>query len=239
MTWPDVVRSVMARIHDGQAQDKELRAKWREKMTRVILRGFLKGDPIFSDHQEIDPEDAGLMERVAEQHARMTLSGDIDMIEIEFLDISDPNDRFFRIGTNPAGMGRSGRDQMSEPNLTGKYILLPDHSVREEPDLLAWARWMETADRHVRKENVGPWWVSTVFLGLDHGYGSLFDRDVPPVLFETMVFLETIERPITIGDHTRMCHDTLDDITHRYSTWEEALKGHNAIAARLRAALAG
>ena len=26
MTWPDVVRSVEARIHDGRAQDHELRA---------------------------------------------------------------------------------------------------------------------------------------------------------------------------------------------------------------------
>ena len=30
MTWPDVIRSVEARIHDGQARDKELRAIWRE-----------------------------------------------------------------------------------------------------------------------------------------------------------------------------------------------------------------
>jgi hypothetical protein len=72
--------------------------------TRVVVRGFLKGDPVFSDHQEIDPEDDSLMERVAKQHARMALAGDIDMIEIEFLDEPDPNQRFFRIGTNPAGM---------------------------------------------------------------------------------------------------------------------------------------
>ena len=71
---------------------------------RVIVRGFLKGDHVFSDHQEIDPEDDGLIRRVADQHIRMTAAGEVDMIEIEFLDEPDPNQRFFRIGTNPARM---------------------------------------------------------------------------------------------------------------------------------------
>lgn len=74
-------------------------------MIRVIMRGFLKGDPVFTDHQEIDPDDIeGLIGRVAEQHARMMAAGEIDMIEIEWLDEPDPLQRFFRIGTNPAGM---------------------------------------------------------------------------------------------------------------------------------------
>lgn len=72
---------------------------------RVIVRGFLKGIPIFSDHQEIALDDMeGAIGRAGEQHARMTLAGDIDMIEIEFPDEPNPNQRFFRIGTNPAGM---------------------------------------------------------------------------------------------------------------------------------------
>ncbi len=37
--------------------------------------------------------------------------------------------------------------------------------------------------RRVRQRTVGPYWVSTVFLGLDHQImGSL------PILFETMIF---------------------------------------------------
>jgi hypothetical protein len=40
-----------------------------------------------------------------------------------------------------------------------------------EPDLLTWARWFETADRRVAVTEVGVYSVSTVFLGLDHGFG--------------------------------------------------------------------
>lgn len=72
--------------------------------TRVIVRGFLKGSHVFSDHQELDADKPGFTRRIAEQHARMTLAGDIDMIEIEFLDEPDPNQRFLRIGTNPLDM---------------------------------------------------------------------------------------------------------------------------------------
>lgn len=40
MTWPDVIRSVQARIHDGRAQDGELRAKWRERMPEAGRQQF-------------------------------------------------------------------------------------------------------------------------------------------------------------------------------------------------------
>ncbi len=39
--------------------------------------------------------------------------------------------------------------------------------------------------KRIRQKTVGPYWVSTVFLGLDHQFvGSL------PILFETMIFKE-------------------------------------------------
>src|SRR6188508_2453573 len=50
--------------------------------------------------------------------------------------------------------------------------------------------------------------VSTVFLVHNHQWGS-----GPPLLFETMVF------------------GTDDDMTERYSTWDEAQVGHDAIVA--------
>jgi hypothetical protein len=51
--------------------------------------------------------------------------------------------------------------------------------------LMTWATWFETAVRQVLRETIGHegGTVSTVFLGLDHNYGS-----GPPVLWETMVF---------------------------------------------------
>jgi len=90
-------------------------------------------------------------------------------------------------------------------NGPGRYVLDVDgRTPVEEPDLLAWGRWMETADRHVRETMQGDNRVSTVFLGLDHQFG-----EGRPILFETMVFG---------GPH--------DGEQDRYSTWVEAAVGH-------------
>lgn len=67
--------------------------------------------------------------------------------------------------------------------MTDKYILngtIP----RPCDDLLEWARWFETAERHVAVEDTGNERISTIFLSLDHSFG----RDATPVLWETMVF---------------------------------------------------
>jgi len=66
--------------------------------------------------------------------------------------------------------------------------------------------------RRVAEDTVDGKWVSTVFLGLDHQYG-----DGPPLVFETMVF-----------------HDGDGREEWRYSTWDEAVTGHQAIVAALR-----
>jgi len=90
---------------------------------------------------------------------------------------------------------------------TGKYIL-QDKKPVEEPDLLKWAQWYETADRHIKKTDLpNDVHVSTVFLSIDHGYSSIFGG--PPILFETMIFG---------GEH--------DMYQERYSTYEEAEEGH-------------
>ena len=88
---------------------------------------------------------------------------------------------------------------------TRHLYILDGKTPVPEPDLSTWARWFEDADRivaHTVRENVS---VSTVFLGLDHSF-----HEGPPILFETMVF-----RSGQSGDDMA-----------RYSTWEEAEKGH-------------
>ena len=87
--------------------------------------------------------------------------------------------------------------------MTDKYILINGKPV-PEPDLMKWGTWMQTGDRIVQQDDVDGVKVSTVFLGLDHNFG-----DGEPVLYETMVF----------GGK----HDGFDE---RYSTLEEAEKGH-------------
>src|SRR5262245_15434810 len=73
-------------------------------------------------------------------------------------------------------------------------------------DVIEWGSWFQTADRKVAKTQIDDVTVSTVFLGLDHGYGGRV------LLFETMVFG---------GEHDRMCE--------RSATWEEAERVHKHV----------
>ena len=88
--------------------------------------------------------------------------------------------------------------------MSDKYILDGKIPVPCD-DLLTWGRWMQFADRHVAKNEIGDLWVSTVFLGLDHQWGN-----GSPLLFETMIF----------GD------DKWEDYQERCSTWEQAEAQH-------------
>lgn len=95
----------------------------------------------------------------------------------------------------------------------GRYVLDANGVPVEEPDLMKWAQWLETADRRVAVDTVNHFRVSTVFLGLDHRFG----RRGPPLLFETMVFYEGTAR---------------DQLCCRYATREQAEQGHKEIVAR-------
>lgn len=98
-----------------------------------------------------------------------------------------------------------------------KYILAPDHTIIPEPDLLAWAYWMETADRRVdHTVLIDGSEVSTVFLGLDV---TLFSDE--PRTFETAWF------------------DKAGDIRGlwRSRTWEEAFSTHQLALVSAREAL--
>lgn len=65
------------------------------------------------------------------------------------------------------------------------------------------------APRHVGNTQVGEQWVSTVWLGLDHGFGG-----GPSLIFETLVF-------------------PLQERMERYATKAEAEEGHARIVAEL------
>lgn len=101
---------------------------------------------------------------------------------------------------------------------SGRYILDENKIAHDEPDLMKWAEWFETADRTVSKTQFGEHLVSTVFLGLNHQYG-----EGPPLLFETMVF----------NDGSGEDFDIM-----RYTTHAQALAGHDQMAAKVRDELA-
>lgn len=88
-----------------------------------------------------------------------------------------------------------------------------------EGQRISMARWTELFEdpdyRVVAQELVADrWWVSTVWLGLDHG----FDMTAAPIIFETMVF-----------DHGRDAEGAArfhDLEQERYSTETDARLGH-------------
>jgi hypothetical protein len=87
---------------------------------------------------------------------------------------------------------------------SGYYILQGKLAVPCD-DLMTWGRWMETHDRRVGFDTVGPYEISTVFLGLDHQFGVGL-----PILFETMIFA---------GNFSDLYQD-------RCGTWQEAVEMH-------------
>jgi len=84
---------------------------------------------------------------------------------------------------------------------------------------------MDPAYKVVEQTDIGPYWVSTVWLGLDHNWW-----DGPPLIFETMVFAngqrdDPDERGLTDFD------------MHRWSTEEEARRGHEEVCTLVRATM--
>ncbi|MEJ6847522.1 hypothetical protein V3589_15040 [Sinorhizobium fredii] len=110
------------------------------------------------------------------------------------------------------------------------YILDDNRQPVPEENLLAWARWYEEADRHVAETFTELFWVSTVFLGIDHNF---WDRG-PPILFETMVF-ENKPHLMEIFGKLREIHSKHDGECWRYATWDDAEAGHNAVVKRILA----
>jgi hypothetical protein len=84
------------------------------------------------------------------------------------------------------------------------------------------AVWHEYRRKHKRVAftQLPDCWVSTTFLGMDHGWSG-----DPPILFETMAFK---------GQYSDGTVNDLD-YTDRYATWDEAVAGHAATVEKIRA----
>lgn len=101
------------------------------------------------------------------------------------------------------------------------YARLDGHKVVEvdtstDESLKEWAQWFEKREnrrvRHTLINKRRHIFVSTVFLGIDHGFQE-------KLWFETMIFGTSI-----------------DQAMDRYATWEEAEKGHEKMVRRARQA---
>lgn len=94
------------------------------------------------------------------------------------------------------------------------YILDDDHRVVKTDNMSVWAVFMSNKKRRVDYTDVGDVEISTVFLGLNHRYIG----GGPPLLFETMIFG---------GEHDQYCY--------RYSSWDDAVVGHEMAVKMVKA----
>ena len=83
-------------------------------------------------------------------------------------------------------------------------------------NLFKWAKAFEKSNRRVRKTYINDYYISTVFLGLEHNFSG--DE---PLLFETMIF-STADKILALGRD----FDADTGYQSRCSTWRQALKMH-------------
>lgn len=117
--------------------------------------------------------------------------------------------------------------------------ILKDHIPVEVEDGAEAFRWRDAnwQDCTVGKTYIGHIEVSTVFLILDHSFGM-----GRPILFETMVFGFDDWVRIWVShpkDHRRVPTPKPppppDRFQERYSSWDEAQKGHDRMVAQIKA----
>jgi hypothetical protein len=90
------------------------------------------------------------------------------------------------------------------------YILDEEHRPVPCTDIMVWGPWFQNFEnRRVARTRIGDSEISTVFLGMDHGFRQ-------HLWFETMVF-----------------GGTLDGEQDCYETWEQAEQGHEAMVRRV------
>lgn len=74
-------------------------------MIRLAIRGYAAGVVQFEYRLESDENGLKqLLPGLAEKHGLALAEHRLHMIEIEFLDEPNPNERFFRFGSDPSGM---------------------------------------------------------------------------------------------------------------------------------------
>lgn len=98
--------------------------------------------------------------------------------------------------------------------MSDKYIL-EGHKIVACDNLFEWAQWFENADRRVAETILGDVRISTVFLGLNHSFGSVLNHNRVPLVFETMIFGGILNLEM-----------------ERYPTWQDAEEGHKRWVAK-------
>ena len=114
-----------------------------------------------------------------------------------------------RLGLNRRRERHGLRSLRAQKAMSGQYILKGGFPVKA-PNLLVWALWFENSQNRIVEHTTlldGEVEVSTIFLGLDHGW--TWGEPGTPVLYETIIFG---------GDHS--------NYQERYCTRRQAKEGH-------------
>ena len=105
-----------------------------------------------------------------------------------------------------------------------------ERTYDREGRLLSWDEYLDMKYhdpeyRRIGSDMIGDFWVSTVWLGIDHDLSG----QGPPLIFETMVF--TGPKDPRAADPRPLGEDVYQQ---RYATEAEARAGHAAVVAALR-----
>jgi hypothetical protein len=100
--------------------------------------------------------------------------------------------------------------------IDSRYYLLDDDNQPHPVDFEEMCAWRRSTENFnvLRKDDVAGVVVSTIFLGIDHGFG-----DGLPVLWETMVFRREADGSINYTD--------IDG--ERYTSHADAIAGHTSV----------
>ena len=106
------------------------------------------------------------------------------------------------------------------------WVLDSDHTPRAVTfeEYVEWMKLDFDQTRRVAKDKVGLVGISTVFLTVNYNW----DPAGPPLLFETMIFAPSSDW------HGGPDDEWGNNECWRYSTWDEAVAGHERIVAALR-----
>lgn len=124
----------------------------------------------------------------------------------------------------------------------GQYILDDNGNPVKCNNVLTFAMWLEKSgsQRVVGQHTVGDYFISTVFLGLDHN----FSDTGPPILYETMAFSSELQEKEFLGKKIKMMLEITDvdeseeNSQWRFSTKKEAKEWHYKVVKAATIAMA-
>lgn len=116
------------------------------------------------------------------------------------------------------------------------WYILGNHGQIIKTDVATASQWLSIREnKRIAYTEIGHLFVSTVFLGLDHGMPSRGNGS--PILFETMTFHQELSDIGTAGEDRSPFHEEYMEGFCRYTTRTQALLGHTEILATLETRL--